>query len=57
MSDLEINRAAREADVDRVLSLSRYQKQLSRDGVKRQGLSNIFNGYCASFASAKWKSP
>ena len=38
MSDLEIDRARREAQVDRVLSFSRYQKQLKRDGVKQPRL-------------------
>jgi Xaa-Pro aminopeptidase len=41
MSDLEIDRARRGAEVDRVLSLSRYQKQLKRDGVKQPGFSDV----------------
>jgi Xaa-Pro aminopeptidase len=49
MSDLEIDRARRDADVDRVLSLSRYQKQLSREGVKRPGFSDVLNRVLREF--------
>src|SRR5579863_311959 len=49
MSDLEIDRARREADVDRVLSFSRYQKQLKRDGVKRPGFSDVLNRVLREF--------
>lgn len=41
MSDLEIDRARKQAHVDRVLSLSRYQKLLKRDGVKQPRFSDI----------------
>jgi Xaa-Pro aminopeptidase len=49
MSDLEIDRARREADVDRVLSFSRYQKQLKRDGVKRPGFSDVLTRVLREF--------
>ncbi len=57
MSDLEIDRARREADVDRVLSFSRYQKQLRRDGVKRPGFSDVLNRVLREFRVVRWKSP
>jgi Xaa-Pro aminopeptidase len=41
MSDLEIDRARREAEVDRVLSFSRYLKLLKRDGFKKPGFSDV----------------
>ena len=43
MSDLEIDRARKQAQVDRVLSLSHYQKQLKRAGVKQRGFGDILN--------------
>ena len=41
LSDLEIDRARRQAPHCHVLSLSRYQRQLRREGVKRPGLSDV----------------
>lgn len=49
MSDLEINRARREAKVNRVLSLSRYQKQLKREGVKRTVFGDILKRVLGEF--------
>lgn len=49
MSDLEIDRARKEARVDRVLSLSRYQKQLKLAGVKQPRLSDILNRVLGKF--------
>jgi Xaa-Pro aminopeptidase len=49
MSDLEIDRARREAGVDRVLSLSRYQRQLKRDGVKQPRFSDVLNRVLREF--------
>ncbi len=43
MSDLEIDRGRRQAHVDRVLSFSRYQKQLQRAGVKQPRFSDLLN--------------
>jgi Xaa-Pro aminopeptidase len=41
MSDLEIDRAQKRARVDRVLSWSRFQRQLQRDGVKQPRLHDV----------------
>jgi Xaa-Pro aminopeptidase len=41
MSDLEIDRAKREARVDRVLSLMQYRKRLEQQGVKTPKLRDI----------------
>jgi len=49
MSDLEIDRAREEAQVDRVLSLSRYQKQLKLAGVKQPRLSDVLNRVLREF--------
>lgn len=49
MSDLEIDRARRKANVDRVLSFSRYQKQLKRDGGKRPGFGAVLNRVLREF--------
>ena len=49
MSDLEIDRARKEAQVDRVLSLSRYQKQLKLAGVKQPRLSDVLNRVLREF--------
>jgi Xaa-Pro aminopeptidase len=43
MSDLEIDRAKKQARVDRVLSLSQYQKKLSRNGKPRATLIDILD--------------
>ena len=43
MSDLEIGRARKQAQVDRVLSFSRYQDQLKRAGVKQPRFGDILN--------------
>jgi Xaa-Pro aminopeptidase len=49
MSDLEIDRARKEARVDRVLSFSRYQKQLRRDGVKQPRFGDVLNRVLREF--------
>jgi Xaa-Pro aminopeptidase len=49
MSDLEIDRARTQARVDRVLSLSRYHKQLKLAGVKQPRLSDILNQVLREF--------
>jgi Xaa-Pro aminopeptidase len=41
MSDLEIDRARKQAPHCRVLSLSEYQRKLRRNGEKKQGLAEI----------------
>ncbi len=41
MSDLEIDRARRQAPHCSILSLSRYQRKLGREGTKRPGLAQI----------------
>jgi Xaa-Pro aminopeptidase len=41
MSDLEIDRAKRQADVDQVLSLSEYQKKLRREGKTQITTSDV----------------
>jgi Xaa-Pro aminopeptidase len=49
MSDLEIDRASKQAHVDRVLSLSRYQGLLKRDGVKQPRFSDILGRVLRDF--------
>jgi Xaa-Pro aminopeptidase len=41
LSDLEIDRGRRQVPHCRTLSLSRYQRQLGREGVKRPGLADV----------------
>src|SRR5258708_39848427 len=41
MSDLEIDRARKQAPHCSVLSLSHYQRKLRRNGVKKQGFAQI----------------
>src|SRR5258706_11619078 len=41
MSDLEIDRARQQAPHCRVLSLSRYQKKLRDQGVRRPGFADV----------------
>jgi len=43
MSDLEMDRARKQARVDRVLSFAGYQRQLKLDGVKQPRFSDILN--------------
>jgi Xaa-Pro aminopeptidase len=43
MSDLELDRARKQAHVDRVLSLAAYQRQLKQAGVKQPRFSDIVN--------------
>lgn len=43
LSDLEIDRAQKQATVDRVLSLSRYQGELKRSGVKAPCLADVLS--------------
>ncbi|HVM59731.1 MAG TPA: Xaa-Pro peptidase family protein [Verrucomicrobiae bacterium] len=49
MSDLEIDRARREAQVDRVLSFSQYQRQLQRAGVNQPRFSDVLNQVLREF--------
>ena len=49
MSDLEIDRARKQAQVDRVLSLATYQRQLKLDGVKQPRFSDILNRILRDF--------
>jgi Xaa-Pro aminopeptidase len=49
MSDLEIDRARKQAQVDRVLSLAAYQRQLKLDGVKQPSFSDILNRVLRDF--------
>lgn len=49
MSDLEFDRARKQATVDRVLSYSRYQNQLKRAGVKEPRLSDVLNRVLREF--------
>lgn len=41
MSDLEVDRARKQSPHCRILSLSRYQQALRREGVKRPGLAEV----------------
>src|SRR5438094_2502505 len=43
MSDLEVDRAKKQARVDRVLSLSQYQKKLRRAGKASRGMTDILD--------------
>ena len=43
MSDLEIDRAKKQADVDRILSLSVYQRKLHRSGKTKPGLIDLLD--------------
>ena len=43
MSDLELDRAKSEAQVDEVLSLSKVQERLKRSGLARPGISDILD--------------
>ena len=43
MSDLEIDRARKQARVDRVLSLSHYQKRLKREGIKQPRFGDVLS--------------
>ena len=43
MSDLEVDRAKKQARVDRVLSLSQYQKKLRRAGKASPGMTDILD--------------
>ncbi len=49
MSDLEIDRARKQAAVDRVLSLTRYQELLKSEGVKQPRFSDILNRVLREF--------
>ena len=49
MSDLEIDRARKQAQVDRVLSFSTYQGQLKRAGIKQPRFSDILNRILREF--------
>jgi len=49
MSDLEFDRARKQARVDRVLSFSRYQKQLRRAGVKQPRFGDILSRVLRDF--------
>jgi Xaa-Pro aminopeptidase len=43
MSDLEIDRAKKQAQVDRVLSFSHYLKELKHSGIKQPGFGDVLN--------------
>jgi Xaa-Pro aminopeptidase len=43
MSDLEIDRARKQAPECRILSLSRFQKRLREDGIERPGFADIIS--------------
>lgn len=49
MSDLEIDRARQQAQVDRVLSLSRYQKRLERSGLKQPRFGDLLKQVLREF--------
>jgi Xaa-Pro aminopeptidase len=49
MSDLEIDRARKQAHVDRVLSFAAYQKQLKLAGVEQPRFSDILNRVLQDF--------
>jgi len=49
MSDLEIDRARKQAHVDRVLSFAVYQRQLKRTGIKQPRFSDILNRILRDF--------
>ena len=49
LSDLEIDRARKQATVDDVLSLTRYQNELKRSGVKLPSLSDVLNRVLREF--------
>ncbi len=49
MSDLEIDRARKQAHVDRVLSFAAYQRQLKLAGVKQPRFSDILNRVLSDF--------
>ncbi|HXI82893.1 MAG TPA: Xaa-Pro peptidase family protein [Verrucomicrobiae bacterium] len=49
MSDLEIDRARKQAQVDRVLSFGAYQRQLKLAGVKQPRFSDILNRVLRDF--------
>jgi Xaa-Pro aminopeptidase len=46
MSDLEIDRAKRQATVDHVLSLSRYQKKLRKNGKPQPTMVDVLDLFC-----------
>jgi Xaa-Pro aminopeptidase len=49
LSDLEVDRARKQATVDRVLSLSRYQKALKKTGMVAPRLSDVVNRVLREF--------
>jgi Xaa-Pro aminopeptidase len=49
MSDLEIDRARKQAQVDRVLSFATYQRQLKQDGVKQSRFGDIVSRVLRDF--------
>jgi Xaa-Pro aminopeptidase len=46
LSDLEFDRARRQAQVDRVLPLSTYRRKCERDGIKTPGLTDVAVKLC-----------
>ena len=50
MSDLETDRAKKQAPHCQVLSLSRYQKQLRKEGLKRPSFADVI---CRVFRNAR----
>ena len=57
MSDLEIDRAKKQAHVDRVLSLSLYQKKLRKTGTKARRRSMFSICFFANAAFARLSFP
>ena len=49
MSDLEVDRARKQARVDRVLPFTRYHKLLKRDGVRQPSFSDVLNRILREF--------
>ena len=41
MSDLEIDRARKQASVSRILSFTKYQKRLKREGIRQPRFSHV----------------
>jgi Xaa-Pro aminopeptidase len=57
LSDLEIDRARKQATVDRVVSLTRYQNELRRTGVKLPCLSDALKGVLSEFGIGRVEVP
>jgi Xaa-Pro aminopeptidase len=57
MSDLEIDRARRQANGCQVLSLSRYQRQLRKSGIKRPQLADLIAAILRPRGIRRWIVP